>query len=183
MVLRIFYFIDIGKEIDDTDGHHDDGTCLADSIAGKAHQQREDSTSEESHDHQTAHFVLLVGHRGQRLCKADREDVGVAVADKGDSGIEHPLLGANEEPAHREGHHADADDEEGAVRQYTEEEGARQTANRTEDEVQAGGKGCLVKRHAKAFHQDLRCCGVCTYVDTHVTHDAKEGEQYNRGAK
>ena len=172
MVLRIFYFVDIGEEINDTDGHHDDSTSLADSVAGKAHQQWEDSTSEEAHDHQTAYLVLLLGHRGQRLCKADREDVRVAVADEGDGGIEHPLLGADEEAAHRESHHADADDEEGAVRQYTEEEGARQAADGTEDEVQAGGKGCIVEFHMEALHENLRCCGVGTYVDTHVAHDA-----------
>ena len=58
---------------------------------------------------------MFLWHRGECLGKADGEDVGVAVAYKGDGCIEHPFLRADEETAHRECHHDDTDDEERAV--------------------------------------------------------------------
>ena len=84
-----------------------------------------------------------------------------------------------EQPAHRQRHHHHTDDEERAHLQHAEEERTRQTADGTEDEVERGGEGCLVKRHAQALHQYFWCGGVGTHINAYMAHDTEERQQHD----
>ena len=48
-----FELLDVGKQVDDADGHHCHGTSLADSVAGEAHEQRENRAAKQAHDPST----------------------------------------------------------------------------------------------------------------------------------
>ena len=126
---------DISKQINHAYSHNEDGTCLSEGIAHESHQQGEDSTAEQTHNHQSADLVLLLRHGSERLGKADAEYVRVAVTNKGNSCIEFPLLDTDEEQQHGERHHTYADDEEQAVVHDAQEERACQTTDGTEDEI------------------------------------------------
>ena len=81
----------ISKEVDDTNGHDGNGTGLSHGIAHESHDEWEDGSTEQAHNHQTRNFVLLVWHREQCLREGHREDVRVAIAHQCDCGIEHHL--------------------------------------------------------------------------------------------
>ena len=57
-ILPCFY--GISSHINDSNRHHHDSSHLTDSIAGHPHEQGENGSSEESHNHETRNFVLLV---------------------------------------------------------------------------------------------------------------------------
>ena len=165
------------KQIEHAECHDEDGSCLSHEIGGKAHEQGEEGAAEESHNHQSAHFVLLLGHGLEGSGEAEGEDVGVAVADEGDGGVEHGASGAEEHAEHGEGHEQDGDEQEGAAGDSLEDETAREAADGAEDEVEGGGEGGFVEGHAEAFDEEFGGSGVGAHVDAHVTYDAEEAEQ------
>ena len=66
---------DISEEINYTYRHYSHSTNLTEGIAGKAHEQWEDGATEKTHNHQSAHLVLLVRQSKQRLRENHGEDV------------------------------------------------------------------------------------------------------------
>ena len=52
-----------------------------------------------------------------------------------------------------------------------------------EDEVKAGGKAGIGQRHAQTLHQDFGRCGIRTYINAHMAHDAQEAEKDKRLAQ
>lgn len=56
-------------------------------IGGNTHQQREDRSAEQAHDHQAGDFVLSLRHRKQRLREQNGEHIRVAVTDQSDANI------------------------------------------------------------------------------------------------
>ena len=88
-VSLMFHLGNIGKEVDHAHGHHQYGSHLPDGIAGKAHDEREHRAAEESHNHQSGHGILAFGHGKQCLGIDEGEDIGVAVAHKGNGRVEN----------------------------------------------------------------------------------------------
>ena len=68
---------------------------------------------------------------------------------------------------------------EKAVAHETQQEGAAETAECAEDEVQACCKRRFVEGNAHPLHENLGRSGVCAYVDTYVAHYAYERKEYN----
>lgn len=77
-------FIDttyITQQIQHAYRHHHYCANLTDGIAGKTHEQRENSTTKKPHDHQAAYRVFLGGHREKSLRKDNGKHIGVAIAE------------------------------------------------------------------------------------------------------
>ena len=107
------------------------------------------------------------------------EDIGVAVAHKGNGCVENGFGSAEEQTAHGECHHQNADDEEHLVVHHPQEEGAREATDGTENEIEAGGKSGLIQAHVQSLHQYFRCRGVGAHVNAHMAHDADKRQQHD----
>ena len=165
------------EEIDYTDSHHGNSSSLTHCIGGKAHEQREEGAAKKAHNHQSADLILLVASNIESTRKTEREDIGVAIADKGDGRIKHPQFRTHPHACHGKCHHHNTDEEEGAVTHLPKDEAAGETSYRTENEIERCGKGSLVKSHAKTLDKELGGSGISAHINAHVTHDAKEAEQ------
>ena len=88
--LSMFYFVYIAEQVNHADGHYSHGSGLSYGVAGKAHEQREHRSAEQTHYHKSRNLVLLVGFRQQSLREHYREYVRVAVTYKGDGILDVP---------------------------------------------------------------------------------------------
>ena len=75
---------------------------------------------------------------------------------------------------HTQSHHHNADDEESAGLHHTEEGCTGETSDGTEDEIERCGESCIIKTPSQTLHQNLRSCGIGTYINTHMAHDTYE---------
>ena len=127
---------DIGEEINYTYRHYSHSTYLTEGIAGKTHKQWEDGSTEETHNHQSTHLVLLIRHSKQSLRENHGEDIRVTISHQGDGDIKHRLALAYPHTYHTQSHHYNADNEESAGLHHAEEDCTGETSNGTEDKVE-----------------------------------------------
>ena len=167
-------FYGIGSHINNTYRHYHDCSHLSDCIAGESHQQGEDGSAEESHNHQARYFVLLVGHSTQGTGKDEGEGVAVAISQNANGSVEYPLGVAHHESYHSDAQQADAEEEECAIADAGQDVTSRKTTDRTAEEVEAGGESCFVERHAETFHQDLGSRSVGAHIDSYMADDGNE---------
>ena len=73
-----------------TESHDSHSANSAGEVGGKAHAEREDSTAEETHNHQTGNLVLVVRVEEQCLREADGKDIAVAEAYQCNTRVENP---------------------------------------------------------------------------------------------
>ena len=107
-----FYLQCVETQIECTDGHDEDGTDGSNGLRSEAHEEREDRSSEQTHDHETGHFILFGGFGFERLCKDDGEDVGVTETNECDACIEQGLALSDSHEDHRSYNHHRGDEEE-----------------------------------------------------------------------
>ena len=146
-------------------------------IGGDTHQNREDRSTENTHDHQTRYIVPFLRHSQHRLRQHDGEQIGVAIANQTDTGVDGCFAVQTEQTDHGRQQHQGADEEEALARHLLQDDGTGETANRTENEIETGGETGIFQRHAQPFHQDFRCRGVGSHINTDVTDDADKAEQ------
>ena len=175
-----FYLQGVEGQISSTDGHDEDGADGTNGLRGKAHEEREDSSSKQSHYHETGHFILLCRFCFECFCKDDGEDVGVAETYQGDACIKDGLALADSHEDHRGNNHHCGDEEEQFAGHETQYERTGETTECTEDEVKGGGKCRFVECPSKPLHEQFGRGGVGAYIDTHMAHDAEEAEEHER---
>ena len=89
----------------------------------------------------------------------------------------------DKQTGHRNQHHNHADTEERFRGHLAQNERTQEATCRTEDKIKTRSKSGLIKRHANTFHQNLWSSGICTDIDTHMTHDSDKAKQDKRFAK
>ena len=110
------------------------GACRL-TIGGKAHEQWEDGTTKESHNHQSTHLILLLRQSKQCLRENHREHIRVTISYQGNGNIKHCLIITNKHKYHTQSHHYYTDDKESTGLHHTKESCTCETANGTEDEI------------------------------------------------
>ena len=61
ILLDVFDFQCVIKKIYNSNGHHCYCTGLPYSIGGQTHGERENGSSEQTHDHEAGNFILFIG--------------------------------------------------------------------------------------------------------------------------
>ena len=173
----------IERQIERTYGHHAYGADGAERLRCIAHEERENRSAEQTHDHQTGYLILLLRLRFECLREDDREDIRVTETNECDTRIEHSLRLADTHQHHRYHHHQSRDGEESLARYITKDERTAEAADGTEDEIERSGKRRLMQRPTKTLHEQFRRRSIRTYVNTHMAHDAQEAEQHERTTK
>ena len=171
------------EEIEDADGHYEDGSDLSYCIAGKAHQERENGAAEDAHDEQAADFVLLFRNCLHGSRKDNAEGVAVAVAHQGHTCIDDSRALAKDEAEGGCNHHQNTDEQESPVLQVTHDETAAETAYCLCYEVDGADNGGIIEGDACAFHQYFRSGHTRPHINANMTDNGEEAKQYEGVAK
>ena len=165
------------EEVEDADGHDEDGSDLPDGIAGKAHEGREDGAAADAHDEQAADFVLLLRYGLHGTGKDDAEGIAIAEAHQGNAGIDDGGALSVDEAEGGCHHQQDTQEQEGPVLEEAHDEATAEAACSLGYKVDGADEGGIVEAHAGALHQDLRGCDAGADIDAYMADDGQEAKQ------
>lgn len=173
---------DLGRkddQIGNAEGEHYDSTDLsAHRVGGDAHQEREDGSAGNTHDHQSRDLIVAAGQVKQSLREEDGENVGIAVTNQRDADVERCGGTGEVEAGYGHGDHDDAQQEEMFGRIAGQDESPTEGADGAEEEVEACSITRISEGHADALHEQFGGGGVGADVDADVHHNADKEHKH-----